>query len=134
MTTRRKVALITGASSGIGQALAGVFASEHFDLVLVARRRELLQELAEFRGLISAQANQFARLQVEGCRVGPVAEIDDRQLPVPIMHDSGRGVDRTAGGHVRYNAAESECHHAHSVRCWPAPAVSRYRRPDTRSR
>jgi short-subunit dehydrogenase len=45
--TRRETALITGASGGIGLALAELFAQRDFDLVLVARRRHELEELAE---------------------------------------------------------------------------------------
>lgn len=42
---QNKVVVITGASSGIGKALAEKFASEGWDLVLAARRIELLEEL-----------------------------------------------------------------------------------------
>ncbi len=43
--TPKLVVLITGASGGIGEALSRIFARQGFDLILVARREQLLGEL-----------------------------------------------------------------------------------------
>ncbi len=42
---KNKVVVITGASSGIGKALAGKYATEGWNLALAARRLDLLQEI-----------------------------------------------------------------------------------------
>ena len=41
-----RLALITGATSGIGQATARIFADNNIDLIICGRRRERLQQLA----------------------------------------------------------------------------------------
>ena len=43
----RKIALITGATSGIGKATAGILALNGYDVIISGRRIELLNELAE---------------------------------------------------------------------------------------
>jgi NADP-dependent 3-hydroxy acid dehydrogenase YdfG len=42
-----KIALITGATSGFGKAIAEKFASNSYDIIITGRRSELLQEVAK---------------------------------------------------------------------------------------
>jgi NADP-dependent 3-hydroxy acid dehydrogenase YdfG len=46
----KKIALITGATSGIGKATAEAFAKQNIDLILCGRRKERLDEIAEELG------------------------------------------------------------------------------------
>ena len=47
MEPEREVALVTGASSGIGLEIAKILASQNYDLIICARREKELQDLAE---------------------------------------------------------------------------------------
>jgi short-subunit dehydrogenase len=69
----RPVALITGASSGIGRAFAEELANRGYDLVLVARRTSLLQEVAnsvQQRGAKATVITADLTLEEEVARIG----------------------------------------------------------------
>ncbi len=81
----RRTVLVTGASAGIGQALARVFAEHGFDLVLVARREERLQALSRELG---------ERFHVDARVL--VADLADAATPARIFDKcraGGRDVD-----------------------------------------
>ncbi|KQH75295.1 hypothetical protein AO501_24255 [Mycobacterium gordonae] len=68
--TARNRAVVTGASSGIGEALAQQLARQGFSLILVARRADLLQKLAD-----RLTAEYGVTVEVKAC---DLADRDDR--------------------------------------------------------
>lgn len=104
MRLKDKVALVTGASSGMGLEIARLFAEEGASVVLVARRKERLEALVDritagggkaiavagdvtrevdVRGAVQAAVTTFGRLDIvinnAGLmdRMDPVADLDD---------------------------------------------------------
>src|SRR3546814_15002962 len=92
----RPVALVTGASSGIGRSLAMQLAERGHDLVLTARRLPLLEEAAEEIGKATGAQCDAIRSDlsdVDGAQQ-LIAEIRRRTLRVSfLVHNSGLTVD-----------------------------------------
>ena len=90
-----KTALVTGASSGIGKAFAELLAEKGYALVLTARRRDRLDELAaalrqrhgiETHTIVADLAEPDASSRI-------VAELQQRQLTIDfLVNNAGYGV------------------------------------------
>jgi short-subunit dehydrogenase len=91
----RPVALVTGASSGIGLELATLLARDGHDLVLVARSRERLENIGKgLREEFGATVTVVARDLADPDSPRAVAqEVESRGLPIEVLVNSaGLGV------------------------------------------
>lgn len=95
MALERRLALITGASAGIGAAFARLYAREGFDLALTARREDRLKTI----GSELSQAHAIdafaipADLAVAGAVDGIIARIADRGRVVDVVvNNAGYGL------------------------------------------
>ncbi len=90
---RRPLAVVTGASSGIGAAFARALAREGFDLLLVARRRRPLERLA--REVAGAHGVRAVVLPADLTRAAPLRALEARLAREPrleiLVNDAGRG-------------------------------------------
>src|SRR5262245_60307877 len=95
MTARRPVTLITGASAGIGAALAQVFAAKGHEVVVLGGRGTHLKELA---GRIEAAGHQRPHLmEIDLLRADATTRIDNdlatRGLePDHVVNNAGFGL------------------------------------------
>lgn len=109
MLQTREIAIITGASSGIGKAFAHLFAKQNIDLILVARRKQRLEELKE-----ELQQQYGVDVHVMSCDVSNLDEvkqlyetIQQKQLQVTyLINNAGLG----GQGHFIQRQLEDELH------------------------
>jgi len=101
MSTLKRTALVTGASSGIGEAFAEVFAAAGFDLVVTARREDRLRTVAarlERQHHIRAHVI-VADLEAPGGVERLCAEVASRGLAIDaLVNNAGYGVP---GGYLK---------------------------------
>jgi short-subunit dehydrogenase len=93
-----RTVLITGASSGIGDAFAEVFAARGFDVVLAARREDRLRALAErLRARYGVQAHVIpSDLAAPEAVARLCGELDTRGIIVDaLVNNAGYGVPGT---------------------------------------
>jgi len=90
---RRPLAVVTGASSGIGEAFARALAQRGSDLLLVARRRPPLERLAA--ELARAHGIRAEALPADLTRAAPLRALEARLEREPrlelLVNDAGRG-------------------------------------------
>jgi len=104
LALRGKTALVTGASMGIGRAIAVALAREGVKLAVVARRRELLEKLAQETGpLVIVQQDMLAEDAAEKVASGALAGLGRVDILV-----------NNAGGSRRFTleATEAQWHEA----------------------
>jgi short-subunit dehydrogenase len=91
----KKIALITGASSGIGKDLAYVYAENNYDLVLVARRKENLEKIKkEIEEKIKSKVEIFS-MDLAGLNSAELLyeEIKQKNIDIQVLiNNAGFGV------------------------------------------
>jgi short-subunit dehydrogenase len=86
----RQTALVTGASAGIGQAMARLLAKRDYDLILVARREALLRDTArELRDDCPVRVEVVPADLCRDCAAGEVFQaVRDREMSVDVLINS----------------------------------------------
>jgi short-subunit dehydrogenase len=83
----KKTALVTGATSGIGYELAKIFAREGYDLVLVSRSGQKLEEVKkELEAAFSVRAKTIAKdLSVESSPKEIYDELERENISISVL-------------------------------------------------
>jgi short-subunit dehydrogenase len=94
MENNQKYALVTGATSGIGLELARLFAKDQFNLIIVARNRQELdqtaQELSETGIDVIPITCDLSKMEEAEALCN---DIEQRGLPVHVLvNDAGQGL------------------------------------------
>lgn len=95
MKNENKTVLITGATSGIGLELAKLFARDHYNMVLVARYEDTLNEVAaQFRTLGAGEVSIIPQdLSVSEAALKVFEETQRKGIMVDILvNDAGVGI------------------------------------------
>ena len=82
-----RLALVTGASSGIGQAFARRLGADGYDLVVVGRRRDRLDELVA--GLPDVEVRPLVADLGTDAGIGAVAELCEREALTMLVNNAG---------------------------------------------
>jgi short-subunit dehydrogenase len=99
LTYEGRTALITGASSGLGEAFARQLAAKGANLVLVARSEDTLNRLAEaLRAEAKVQVVVLAAdLSSAGAVDSVIADVKSRRLTIDLLvNNAGVGVLKTS--------------------------------------
>ena len=96
-----KIALVTGASSGIGEATARRLATAGYDLILAARRLDRLQQLA---GTLSVESH-LIQLDVRDCKAvnKAIAGLPERWQAIELLINNAglsRHLEKLHEGHA----------------------------------
>ena len=95
MSTMRPITLITGASAGIGAAFARIFAEHDHEIVLVARRKEQLEAVAE--AIVAKGRRRPQIVAIDLALLGSVDQLADQLAtrglePAIVVNCAGYGL------------------------------------------
>lgn len=94
---KHRIALITGATSGIGKAFAFEFARQGFDLMLTGRRKEILDQVAEeLKSTFHVSAELIIADLTDEQEINRLVRLIQDQADLEVLvNNAGYGIGRT---------------------------------------